>query len=162
DDTAVVVGALGLVLDQTPKTHQAAPILGATRDAVAWVLGMQNRDGGWGAFVCDMPERPSGPFMTSPPAIDVTHPPALAPLFFEPAAELGDPSTEDLTGRVLHALGTVGMTLEHTAIQKAVEFLRGQQLPDGSWWGRWTNNYVPATACVLIGLKAAGVDMDAP
>src|SRR5262249_34974534 len=84
DDTPVVVGALGLVRDQTPKTPQAAPILGATRDAVAWVLGMQNRDGGWGAFVCDMPERPSGPFMTSPLAIDVTDPAALAALFFEP------------------------------------------------------------------------------
>jgi hypothetical protein len=50
------------------------------------------------------------------------------------------------------------MTLDRPEVQKAVEFLRLHQRPDGSWWGRWTNNDVPATAWVLIGLSAVGID----
>ena len=74
----------------------------------------------------------------------------------------GDPSTEDLTARTLHGLVAAGLTASDPAVCKAIEFLRTQQLPDGSWWGRWTNSYVPTTAFALIGLHAVDADLAEP
>ena len=80
----------------------------------------------------------------------------------DPPRELGDPSTEDLTGRVLDGLGRIGLTTQSPAVQRAVEFLRAQQFDHGGFWGRWTVNYLASTACVLQGLARVGVDMSEP
>ena len=48
------------------------------------------------------------------------------------------------------------------AVQRAIDYLRRTQLPDGSWYGRWGMNYIYGTWSVLCALNAAGVDHGAP
>jgi squalene-hopene/tetraprenyl-beta-curcumene cyclase len=43
----------------------------------------------------------------------------------------------------------------------ALDYLRAEQEPDGSWFGRWGTNYIYGTWSVLAGLNAAGVDTGA-
>ncbi len=162
DDAAVVITVLNQFRERIHDQSLATRIRAAVESGVAWMLGMQNRDGGWGAFVCDLGEKPLGPWLAAVPNVDVADPAALASVLFEPPPELGDPATEDLTARTLHALAASGLTADDPAVHKAIEFLRTHQLADGSWWGRWTGNYVPATAFALIGLHAVGADPMAP
>jgi len=104
-----------------------------------WLLAMQNRDGGWGAF----DRNNNRQFLNYVPFAD--HNAML------------DPSTPDLTGRVLEALGTLGYRLGHPAVDRAVRFLRRSQEPDGAWFGRWGVNYIYGTWQALVGLRAVGL-----
>ncbi len=101
---------------------------------------MQNRDGGWGAFDKDHGRR------------SLAH-----PLFADPCSMI-DPSTPDVTGRVLEALAGWGATLADSAVARAVEYLRSTQEADGSWYGRWGVNYIYGTWQCLVGLSEVGVD----
>ena len=47
-------------------------------------------------------------------------------------------------------------------MQRAITFLREEQEPDGSWFGRWGVNYIYGTALVLRGLDAIGMDLHEP
>src|SRR3974377_81730 len=47
-------------------------------------------------------------------------------------------------------------------VQRAVEYLKREQEPDGSWFGRWGVNYIYGTALVLRGLEAVGMDYHEP
>jgi squalene-hopene/tetraprenyl-beta-curcumene cyclase len=73
-----------------------------------------------------------------------------------------DPPTVDVTGRVLEMLATYGYTLNDPCVRRAVEFIRREQEPDGSWFGRWGVNYIYGTMQVLRGLESAGVDEHEP
>ncbi|HNR99533.1 MAG TPA: squalene--hopene cyclase [Planctomycetota bacterium] len=140
DDTAVVVMALACV-DLGPEQ----PVLQSAVDrALAWVLAMQNRDGGWGAFDAD------------------NRHPILCDLPFADHNAILDPSTPDLTGRVLEMCGRLGFTEKEPEIARAVRFLIGAQEPDGSWFGRWGVNHIYGTAAVLVALNAVRHDMTAP
>jgi len=61
-----------------------------------------------------------------------------------------DPSTADVTARVVECLGRFGWPAEHPAIQRAVKFLLKDQSDDGSWFGalgrqlRLRNQWCPA------------------
>ena len=48
------------------------------------------------------------------------------------------------------------------AVKKALKFIREEQEPDGSWFGRWGVNYIYGTMQVLRGLEAMGVDHHEP
>src|SRR5256885_2649692 len=50
----------------------------------------------------------------------------------------------------------------HPAVKKAIKFIRQEQDPDGSWFGRWGVNYTYGTMQVLRGLEAIGVDFHEP
>jgi hypothetical protein len=128
-------------------------------DGVAWLLGMQNPDGGWAAFTWGQPEKPVGPLCTTPPALP--RPGAARGWWRRTRAELGDPSTAELTGRVLSTLGAAGIDVADSRVARAVEFVERQQW-NGAWWGRWAVAYTAATADVLAGLHAVGVDMRRP
>jgi squalene-hopene/tetraprenyl-beta-curcumene cyclase len=136
DDTAVVVMAL----------HRAdrARYRAAIERAVAWVLGMQSGNGGWGAFDADNT------------ALYLNHIP------FSDHGALLDPPTADVTARCLGMLVQVGHDARHPAVARALAFLRAEQEPDGSWFGRWGTNYIYGTWSVLCALNAAGVPHDAP
>ena len=127
-----------------------------------WLLGMQNPDGGWSAFVHGLPAKRPGPLFTGPVEVSLDDPIAAVRTLLDPPRELGDPSTEDLTGRVLDGLGRVGLTTSAPAVRRAIEFLRAQQFDHGGFWGRWTVNYLASTACVLEGLARVGADMSEP
>ncbi|MDE3036815.1 MAG: squalene--hopene cyclase, partial [Nitrospirota bacterium] len=73
-----------------------------------------------------------------------------------------DPSTADLAGRCLEMLGILGYDRTHPAAVRALQYLRKEQEPDGSWFGRWGVNYIYGTWSVLAGLRAIGEDMSAP
>jgi squalene-hopene/tetraprenyl-beta-curcumene cyclase len=137
DDTAaVVIGFLKL----SPGSAASAGV----RRAVAWVRSMQSRDGGWAAFDVDNDRR----FLNEIPFSDMD--------------SLCDPSSPDVTGRVLEALGLRGDPEDGPACRRALAYLRRAQEPEGSWFGRWGVNYVYGTSCVLNGLFRQGVPPEDP
>jgi squalene-hopene/tetraprenyl-beta-curcumene cyclase len=160
DDTGAVLAAYGDALAAAALDHDATRRLGASRDLGRdWLLGMQNPDGGWSAFVRGLPAKRPGPLFSGPVEVSLDDPVAAMRTLLDPPRELGDPSTEDLTGRVLDGLGRVGLTTSSPAVRRAIEFLRSQQFDHGGFWGRWTVNYLASTACVLQGLARVGADM---
>ncbi len=73
-----------------------------------------------------------------------------------------DPSTPDLAGRVLEALGQLGHRRGEPAVDRAIAYIRRQQNADGSWFGRWGVNYIYGTWQAITGLAAVGVPVDDP
>ena len=71
-------------------------------------------------------------------------------------------ATVDITGRILECLATYGYDQSHPAVKRALEFIRKEQEPDGSWFGRWGVNYIYGTMQVLRGLEAMGIDRNDP
>jgi squalene-hopene/tetraprenyl-beta-curcumene cyclase len=143
DDTAAVILAL---LKQDPARADSE----AVRRAVRWVLGMQNKDGGWAAFDVDNDKQ----FLNEIPFSDMD--------------SLCDPSSPDVTGRVIEAFG---LLLEHSktleseilgACERALNYLRSSQELQGSWFGRWGVNYVYGTSNVLCGLARLKVSAHDP
>src|SRR5216683_8369057 len=134
DDTAFVLMAL-----QRVKYPDEKRMEGAIRRGLQWLLSMQNRDGGWGAFDRDNDRR----FICNIPFADHN--------------AMIDPSTADVTARVMECLGRFGWSAEHPAIKRAVKFLLKDQCKDGSWFGRWGVNYVYGTSGVLRALETVSL-----
>lgn len=107
--------------------------------AQQWMLAMQNRDGGWGAFDKDNDAQ----FLCYVPFADHN--------------AMIDPSTPDLAARVLEALGALGQRVGNPAVDRTVAYLRAAQEPDGCWFGRWGVNYTYGAWQTLVGLCAVGV-----
>ena len=134
DDSAFVLIALSRA-----SYPDAERLKFAIRKGLDWTVSMQNRDGGWGAFDKDND---------------------LALLTRVPFADhnaMIDPSTADLTARVLECLGLSGYAPSHPAITRGVEFLKRDQTPEGAWYGRWGVNYIYGTSGVLRALEALGL-----
>jgi len=150
DSTGQVLRALHLV-------RSAPSVREALADGLAWLDGMQNPDGGWPSFTFGQAHKPAGPY-----PLGIFAPPTstLGQLFLAWTAPLmfGDPATEDLTGRVLQALGDLGRRMDDPSVRRAVEFVRAQVFDNGVWWGRWECNYLPSSAYILLGLAAVGED----
>jgi len=136
DDTAVVVMALHRA---NPDKYEEAIDRG-----VEWIIGMQSKNGGWGAFDADNEHY----FLQHIPFAD--------------HGALLDPPTADVTARCISMLAQVGYDNSHPVVAKGLQYLRRDQEEDGSWFGRWGNNYVYGTWSVLCALNAAGEDMNAP
>jgi squalene-hopene/tetraprenyl-beta-curcumene cyclase len=68
-----------------------------------------------------------------------------------------DPSTADVTARCISFLAQIGMPAADPVLARALGWLRREQMPDGSWFGRWGTNYIYGTWSVLCALNAAGV-----
>jgi squalene-hopene/tetraprenyl-beta-curcumene cyclase len=137
----------GAATNMHDAKHRAAlvdRVAAASKRAEKWLLAMQNRDGGWGAFDRDN----DAEFLCKVPFADHN--------------AMIDPSTPDLTARVLEALGSIGRRVGDRAVDRAVEYLRRTQEPDGSWYGRWGVNYIYGTWQTLVGLRAVGVSVDDP
>lgn len=134
DDTAFVLMALQRV-DFPDKARMEV----AVRRGLAWMISMQNDDGGWGAF-----DKNNNHFM-------------MTKLPFADHNAMIDPSTSDLTARVLECLGRFGWPATHPVIQRALRFLLKDQESDGSWYGRWGVNYVYGTGFVLRALETVGL-----
>jgi squalene-hopene/tetraprenyl-beta-curcumene cyclase len=141
DDTAVVAMAMDRAQNRKGGTNYSEPIARARE----WILGMQSKNGGWGAFDAD----------------NTCH--YLNHIPFADHGALLDPPTDDVSARCLSMLAQLGDTPEKSAeAAQAVEFLRRSQLPDGSWYGRWGMNYIYGTWSVLCALNAAGIDPQSP
>ncbi|MBL8684531.1 MAG: hypothetical protein JNK05_35480 [Myxococcales bacterium] len=163
DDTAVALDALAALtsaraLEEHPRLRDE--LRSASRRALAFLYAMNNRDGGWPAFVHGLPSKPPGPIMTEPLDLWPTKPSDLPRILRTPLYAFGDPSTEDVTARVLRALAAHGARVPHPFAERGVAFLRAQQREDGAFWGRWSANYVWATAHAILGLRATGLPIE--
>ncbi len=140
DDTIMVMMALRNVYPER-KNKAVDEAIGR---AMTWILGMQCEDGGWAAFDRDNDKA----FLTKIPFADHN--------------AMIDPSTSDITSRTLEMLATIApetYTLSHPAVKRAMTFIKKDQCPDGSWFGRWGINYMYGTWQVLRGLNLIGEDM---
>lgn len=142
DDTAVALIALAPF--RNGRRWQAKGIEEAIGLGVDWLIGMQSKSGGWGAFDKDN----NKDILTKVPFCDF--------------GEALDPPSVDVTAHVVEAFGKLGISREHPTVVRALEFLRREQDPDGSWFGRWGVNYVYGTGAVLPALAAIGEDMTQP
>ncbi len=148
DDTAAVLLAL---LKQDPGSATSA-VVGR---AVEWMLGMQNKDGGWAAFDVDNDKL----FLNQIPFSDMD--------------SLCDPSSPDVAGRVLESFGLLLQVAAEKlpaalvdrlegSCARGIRYLRATQETQGSWFGRWGVNYVYGTSNVLCGLSRLGVSAHDP
>lgn len=137
DDTAVIVIAL---IKHDPYFIGSECI----SNAVKWILGMQCPNGGFGAFDYDNNKL------------------WLHKIPFSDMDSLCDPSSADITGRVLECFGFLLShkkgSFDHILRQqveassdRAILYLFREQEPCGGWWGRWGNNYNYGTGNVLRG-----------
>ncbi|TML02444.1 MAG: squalene--hopene cyclase, partial [Actinobacteria bacterium] len=127
DDAAVVVLALrelGIGDD-------------AVRRGLDWLVGMQSRNGGWGAFDVDN----EALWLYKLPICDF--------------GKVTDEPTADVTAHALEALGHAqgnGAPLE-----AGLDWLLAEQERDGSWFGRWGVNHVYGTGAAVPALEACGL-----
>jgi squalene-hopene/tetraprenyl-beta-curcumene cyclase len=136
DDTAVV----GMLLHRVDAHRYAEAI----DRAAVWIEGMQSTNGGWGSFDIDN----NADFLNSIPFAD--------------HGALLDPPTVDVAARCLSFLAQIGYPKDHPVVARGLGFLKAEQEPDGSWFGRWGTNYVYGTWSALCALNAVGEDMSAP
>jgi squalene-hopene/tetraprenyl-beta-curcumene cyclase len=130
DDTALVVLAL---------RRSGIDCGGAANRSLAWMMGMQSRSGGWGAFDVDNTSR------------------LCAKVAFCDFGAVTDPPSADVTAHVLEVLASEGRADERAA-RRGLAWLLARQEADGSWFGRWGANFVYGTAAVLPALAACGLD----
>ena len=136
DDTAVVV----MALDRAGAPEHRAAI----RRATDWIIGMQSKNGGWGAFDADNTK------------YYLNHIP------FADHGALLDPPTADVTARCIGMLMQLGYRRDDPTVARAIAYLKREQEEDGSWFGRWGTNYIYGTWSVLCALNAAGEDPQLP
>jgi len=132
DDTAVVVLAL----------RELGIEDAAVRRGLDWMVGMQSRSGGWGAFDVDN----EALWLYKLPICDF--------------GKVTDEPTADVTAHALEALGhEEGYG---AALERGLDWLLAEQEQDGSWFGRWGVNHLYGTGAALPALEACGVPPDAP
>lgn len=159
DDTAMVIMALAKVADPPipplSRTGEPTPTLrgrhewgggrlDAMRRGLNWLCGMQGKDGGWASFDVDNNRR------------------IFNAIPFADHNAMLDPSTSDITARILEMFSFVEIGQEDARVRKAIEFLRKEQEPDGSWYGRWGVNYIYGTWQAIRGLTRIGIDAADP
>ena len=127
DDTSVVALALR-ELDLGDE---------AVRRGLDWMVGLQSRSGGWGAFDADNE--------------------ALW-LYRLPICDFGkvtDEPTADVTAHALEALGPEDGYA--ASLASGLDWLLAEQEPDGSWFGRWGVNHLYGTGAAIPALEACGL-----
>ncbi|MGO9187913.1 MAG: squalene--hopene cyclase [Streptosporangiaceae bacterium] len=140
DDTAEVVLGLRRAGPENPRSpgKQAAIDRG-----LAWLAGMQSKDGGWGAFDADNTRQ------------------LVNKLPFCDFGAVIDPPSADVTAHIVEAFAAEGRATDPVVRRGVVWLLRAQER-DGSWFGRWGANYVYGTGAVVPALIAAGVKPSKP
>ncbi|MGI9026413.1 MAG: squalene--hopene cyclase, partial [Burkholderiaceae bacterium] len=117
DDTAAVVLAMHRLAhmqgDATTAFDQAI------ERGSEWVLGLQSRNGGWGAFDADNTRE----YLNNIPFAD--------------HGALLDPPTADVTARCVGMLAQLARPGDKHALERGLQFLSNLQRADGSWYGRW-------------------------
>jgi squalene-hopene/tetraprenyl-beta-curcumene cyclase len=139
DDTAMVLLALRKIPTDDPKKRDEC-----FQRGMNWMLTFQCKDGGWASFDRDCTKN------------------ILEKVPFADHNAMLDPECADITARILELLGYENFRLSHVRVKKALDYIRDQQEPDGSWYGRWGVNYIYGTWQVLRGLRAMNLDMQQP
>lgn len=136
DDTAVVAWAMLNTGDSRYDEN--------IERAAQWLVGMQSSTGGWASFDVDNTYY----YLNEVPFAD--------------HGALLDPPTADVTGRCVTFLATLDRSRFADCIERGIKFLRAEQEVNGSWFGRWSTNYIYGTWSVLVALEAAGVARSDP
>jgi squalene-hopene/tetraprenyl-beta-curcumene cyclase len=139
DDTSMVIMCL-----LRHDAHKNPEHLKRINQAANWVIGMQNSDGGWGAFDIN------------------NHYEYLNNIPFADHGALVDPSTADLTARCIEMLTMLGYDRSFSPIARGLEFLKHDQNDFGGWYGRWGVNYIYGTWSVLAALGLMSEDPHQP
>jgi squalene-hopene/tetraprenyl-beta-curcumene cyclase len=138
DDTAEVV----LALHRVAHPDQAR-VDSAVDRAVRWNVGMQSRNGAWGAFDADN----TSPFPNRLPFCDF--------------GEVIDPPSADVTAHVVEMMAALGLENDpHT--RRGIDWLLSEQEDNGAWFGRWGVNYIYGTGSAVPALVAAGLPPSHP
>ena len=140
DDTAEVMLALRRVAPDHPEPHR---VEAAIARGLAWLMGMQSSDGGWGAFDADNTRT------------------LCRELPFCDFGEVIDPPSADVTAHVVEMLAAEGMGGQ-LAARRGLSWLARNQEKDGSWFGRWGANHVYGTGAVVPAAVAAGIPRHDP
>jgi squalene-hopene/tetraprenyl-beta-curcumene cyclase len=138
DDTAEVVMSLRRVALPDGDAQD-----GAIGRGVRWVLGMQSRDGGWGAFDADNTRE------------------LCRKLPFCDFGEVIDPPSADVTAHVVEMLAGEGLAGDGR-VRRGLAWLERAQGREGSWFGRWGANHVYGTGAVIPAAVAAGIPPSDP
>lgn len=139
DDTAMVLLALRKIATDNPQKRDEC-----FQRGLKWMMAFQCKDGGWAAFDKDCTKN------------------ILEKVPFADHNAMLDPECADITARILELLGYEGWSTSHHQIADALEYVRGEQEEDGSWYGRWGVNYIYGTWQVLRGLRALKINMQQP
>ena len=138
DDTAVV----GFAMAESGLPNLDESIHRATR----WIVGMQSKNGGYGAF-----------------DVDNTYY-YLDEIPFADHGALLDPPTSDVSARCAMLMARVAQNHAEylPALQRTIEYIRKEQDDNGSWFGRWGTNYIYGTWSVLLGLEQTNLPKNDP
>jgi len=109
------------------------------RRGLDWVVGMQSKGGGWGAFDIDN----SAMWLYKIPFCDF--------------GKVTDEPSADVTAHALEVLAPAGYDVE-----RGLAWLLSEQEDDGSWFGRWGVNHLYGTGAALPALEACGLPSDHP
>jgi len=138
DDTAVV--AFGMATSGFDNMDES--IHRATR----WIVGMQDKDGGYGAFDVDN----TNYYLNEIPFAD--------------HGALLDPPTADVSARCVMLMAKVAQNHAEylPAFDRCISYLRNEQETNGSWFGRWGSNYIYGTWSVLMALEQTSIAKSDP
>lgn len=138
DDTALV--AVAMACSNLPNLEESV------HRATNWIVGMQSKNGGYGAF-----------------DVDNTYY-YLNEIPFADHGALLDPPTADVSARCAMVMGRLVSKHPHyrPALERTIAYLRSDQEADGSWFGRWGTNYIYGTWSVLIALEQTDVPKTDP
>lgn len=139
DVAAVVAGKAHDAEDAVAQVQNISPMLSAIHRGARWILAMQSKDGGWGAFDRDNTRE----VFTRVPFADHN--------------AMIDPSTADLAARMVEMFAGLNVAIDHPAIEKALNYVWSKQEHDHCWYGRWGVNYIYGTWQVLVGLTSIGI-----
>ena len=138
DDTAVV--AFAMADSNLPELEES--IHRATR----WIVGMQSKNGGYGAFDVDN----TCYYLNEIPFAD--------------HGALLDPPTSDVSARCAMLMARVAQDHDEylPALERTITYIRSEQEADGSWFGRWGTNYIYGTWSALLGLEQTSLPKTDP
>jgi squalene-hopene/tetraprenyl-beta-curcumene cyclase len=138
DDTALIAFAM----EELDGKKYDEPIHRATQ----WIVGMQSKNGGYGAFDADNDDY------------------YLDEIPFADHGALLDPPTADVSARCIMLMAKV--VNDHKeylpTLTRAIAYLRGEQEENGSWFGRWGSNYIYGTWSALLGLEQTDIPKNDP
>ena len=130
DDTAVV--AFAMAESENAKLHDDS-----IHAATHWIMEMQSKNGGYGAF-----------------DVDNTYY-YLNEIPFADHGALLDPPTSDVSARCAMLMAKIAKNHPEYAepLKRTIAYLRTEQEADGSFFGRWGTNYIYGTWSVLLALE---------
>jgi squalene-hopene/tetraprenyl-beta-curcumene cyclase len=139
DDTAVV--AFAMAESDLPNLDESL------HRATRWIIGMQSKKGGHGAFDVDNTNY------------------YLDEIPFADHGALLDPPTVDVSARCAMLMAyqvKQGHEEYRPALNRSLDYIRSEQEEDGSWFGRWGTNYIYGTWSVLMALEQTDIPKTDP